>query len=434
MSLKKQGHGQIGLLFQQPIDTSHIFWTDLASYLSDELKKFQEGSGDRALGTLRWILDEHKISGLAGINVFSHNGNCWEGQLTVKGGRYYGVEQVSIPSTRFSASDLECGLLRRLVLNCYHAKDMLQALSLIKSNPLLLSIDLPAERCNVSASIESIRQKCYGRVLPLEVTSLDYHGTVLAKVVIRSKDDSVSLEASTHSQSTPTIDVLEWRLDQVSTRLRDYDVQLLESASQVIPSLLINLTLDITALTAQGLANLCIVLQRSTLEHLHIKCVPFIPYYGASVGSVLRAIQWPTIKSLVLTGNNIDDWLQVWGSNGDLFDLAGSWFATSAFGPCLSSLHVIASDMNENELSHASALAIQHLVYSSRLVELHLKNVVLQESRDWDLVLGGIHYAKLKKIALQNCNIPESQRRKAVVGRPFLSIKDRVGGWMRNTF
>ncbi|KAF9367144.1 hypothetical protein CPB97_006238, partial [Podila verticillata] len=72
--------------------------------------------------------------------------------------------------------------------------------------------------------------------------------------------------------------------------------------------------LDITAQTAQGVAYVGDVLQWSSLECLHVQCVPFMPWQETSIIQVLKAIQWPMVKSPVLTGNNIDDWLQLLAS------------------------------------------------------------------------------------------------------------------------
>lgn len=76
-----------------------------------------------------------------------------------------------------------------------------------------------------------------------------------------------------------------------------------------------------------------------------------------------------------------------------------------------------------------TALMIHHLVYSCRLAELRVENVTMEEKKpDWDLILGGSRYSSLRDLSLQGSNIPDSQRHKAVIGRPLLRIKGSVGG------
>lgn len=430
ISLSPRRKGHLGLfLRRQVVDELCTSWENLANYLFDEFQKCHGNVVHWAVNNMREKLARHMACDLSGISVFDAESNIWQGQFGFSEGGMSGLVEASIPCTQFSSNELEYGMLRRLVLQTYHTDDMLQILSLMDFSPALQKIDTPAQGNVVFTRIASIRHKCHGRGPPLEVRFVHHQEKVLARVAIRGKDDSESLETSSQSQNILAVDFLEWHLDHISERLRDDDVQLLESASRIFSSALTSFTLDITTLTVEGLTSICIVLQRSTLEHLHIRCVPFMPFLGVSVGSVLRAIQWSTIKSLVLTGSSIDDWLQLSGSKGNLIDLTGSWVDPSTSGPRLLFLSIIACEQ-KTVLSHASALAIHHLVHSCPLLELQLKNLELKR-RDWDLILGGIHYSILKILRVSGGNIPGIKKYKAVLGSQFQQLKGRVRGSLR---
>lgn len=305
----------LGLWFSRPVDISGVFWDNLANYLFDEVGKIKKKIGASAFSKLGEKLGWQPALDLAGISVFHPESNIWEGQLGVKQGNFSGLEEAPIPNVRFSTADLERGFLRRLVLQSHIAEDMLQVLSLMDCSPMLQKIEVLDQENTIFTRVESICQKCHGCKLPLEVTFWHQQETVLAKLVFRGKDGPISepSEASSHSQNYPAIDVLEWNYDLVSGPIGDYDVRLLGSVSRVFPSVLICFNIDITALTLQGLVSVQSVFQRSSLECIHLKCVPFMPYLRVSIGSVLQPLRWSTVKSLVLTGSNIDDWLKLLG-------------------------------------------------------------------------------------------------------------------------
>ncbi|KAG0335072.1 hypothetical protein BG000_007818 [Podila horticola] len=82
---------------------------------------------------------------LSGISVFDAESNIWQGQFGFSEGGMSGLVEASIPCTQFSSNELEYGMLRRLVLQTYHADDMLQILSLMDCSPALQKIDTPAQ-------------------------------------------------------------------------------------------------------------------------------------------------------------------------------------------------------------------------------------------------------------------------------------------------
>lgn len=76
-------------------------------------------------------------------------------------------------------------------------------------------------------------------------------------------------------------------------------------------------------------------------------------------------------------------------------------------------------------------MAIHHLVYSCRLVELSLENILLESKQEWSLILDSIHYSSLRSLSLKGSNVPDLMRHKAVIGRPLLRLKERVSGSLR---
>lgn len=440
-SLRLRTMATIGVLFQQPVNESEIDWEGLCDDFIDGFNNNVHARGNKPavighdLEYLNFKLGRHSVMrDISGIDVFDSRRFIWNGRLGVDHGIVYGPSGILVPRTFFHGAWLEQGMLRHLVLDSYQTNDMLQILSLMEINPMLQQIQVPAQENNIFRRIGLIRQNCHHLTYPLELTVAHEHEAILARVVFGSKNGSRIPGNDFQEQESPSIDIVHWCLDHISEQLQDSGTEILNAASQKFPSSLTSFTLDTTLLSEEGLANIQRILWRSNLEHLHIRCVPFKSSLEASIARVLQAIYWPTIKSLVLSGNNINDWLQTWSRNGSLHELVGAWLTPTSFGPCLLSLDVLVCPQSTEALSHFSALAIHHLVYACRLVELRLDNVMFEHGREWDMVMRGIHYSSLRKLSLQNCNAPVTRRFKSVTGRSLKRFRDRVGGWMRRTF
>lgn len=67
------------------------------------------------------------------------------------------------------------------------------------------------------------------------------------------------------------------------------------------------------------------------------------------------------------------------------------------------------------------------MVFSNRLVELHLENIHLKDSFEWDLILDCIPFSSLRKLNLRNRNVQGLQLRKAVKEKTFLQVTGLVG-------
>jgi len=95
---------------------------------------------------------------------------------------------------------------------------------------------------------------------------------------------------------------------------------------------------------------------------------------------------------LVLHGNSIDKWIQLWLLNAT---------------PWLMCLAIRGTGSEPQTLSHSSTLFVHHLVYASPLVELHLDNVQLQYKCDWVCIVEGLDPSVLEMLSL--CNHSTSQ-------------------------
>lgn len=140
------------------------------------------------------------------------------------------------------------------------------------------------------------------------------------------------------------------------------------------PFVLILFTLDISQLTCHGFTAAQKILHCSHLEHLTIICTHIKASYSDSVAQVLGSVQWSTLKSLKFLGDHIDAWISLWMSSH-----SNPFMRVTGDGPCLLSLHLQSTGSVPQLFSHTSALFVHGLVYSSPLVEVLLKNVIIEE-------------------------------------------------------
>lgn len=211
------------------------------------------------------------------------------------------------------------------------------------------------------------------------------YGHVVAEFVISGRNSSSTVRDSLEScevdqQSLsilgPTQDdsvdyeFLQWDYDHFFSLPSDFYASILDTATRQHPSVLAMFTLDISFLSLSSLACVQNILRRSCLECLSMVCTMLNMDQYDAVGQVLGAVQWSTLKALVLSGDNIDQWIQLWPSYID---------------PKLLWLTIRGTGSTNQELSHASALFIHEVAYMSSLVEMQLKGVMFQEKRDLEL-------------------------------------------------
>ncbi|KAG0088501.1 hypothetical protein BGZ93_010375 [Podila epicladia] len=136
-----------------------------------------------------------------------------------------------------------------------------------------------------------------------------------------------------------------------------------------------------------GLASIQKILGRSCLECLHIVCTPFDLTISESIAQVLSSVQWLTLKSLVLSGNNIDKWIRHW--------------PLPISAPQLMHLQIRGAESTEQELSHASTLFIHQMIFANPLMELHLEHIQFDDKRDWDLITKSMDRTLLKAFSFR---------------------------------
>ncbi|KAF9215090.1 hypothetical protein BGZ59_002292 [Podila verticillata] len=161
------------------------------------------------------------------------------------------------------------------------------------------------------------------------------------------------------------------------------------------------LDLNIVCLTMRGLASLRNVLQRSTLEHLKINCVPISKELWDDVFQLLKSLRPATLKSLVLVGDNIDEWLWLWVKGSSHPSLHGSMSDQLYLCPVLQKLK-IAGAQKLQPLGRKSASFILHLIRSSQLEELRLLNIEIVHEDDWDLIAGTIEKSRVTSLELSS--------------------------------
>ncbi|KAI9233874.1 MAG: hypothetical protein BYD32DRAFT_439709 [Podila humilis] len=181
------------------------------------------------------------------------------------------------------------------------------------------------------------------------------------------------------------IEILQWDCDEIFSQLSDFSASILNLAMQRQTSNLIMFTLDVSQLSTVGLASVEAAFHQARLEHLYIVCMPIRSSKSDSIAKILDSIPWHTLRSLVLSGNNLNDWLQLWSAPID---------------SQLLNLTVRGTRSELRKLSHASALMLHQLIYTNPLVELHLLNFQLLDKRDWVLVIDGIDLFLLQTLHL----------------------------------
>lgn len=171
-------------------------------------------------------------------------------------------------------------------------------------------------------------------------------------------------------------EILKWGCDCVATPLADSNAIVLDALTKTEPGQLKAFTLDISVLSLGGLETLQRALQRTAIERLQIQCGPIKSELREGVSRLLLFVPWPRVTSLVLTGNNIDEWIQLWRGS------------ESPEAMQLRSLVVSGTGMVSQQLSRSSALHLHQVIYSSPSVEVHMEHIELQEQRDWRLLVG----------------------------------------------
>ncbi|KAF9389448.1 hypothetical protein CPB97_011364 [Podila verticillata] len=287
-------------------------------------------------------------------------------------------------------------------------------------SPQLENLLLPAQDNTILSDISFLSQNYrFADSRGLPVTFVQYSSKtekILAKVNLQRWYPNFNAFIPSQGSVTPdadgsfaSVDFQFWEHDYISERLVDTSADLLEGVSRMFPFALKSFDLDVSALSKRGLRCVKEIFRRSTLEQLLIRCVHIDPGVRKSIGRVLGAVRWLTIKSLVLLGDNIDEWFGLWTEERSSILSNTSGMGPSQSNDCLILRRLIikSTGSTDNPLSHVSALAIHRLIYMSpQLVELSLTDVALMSDWEWDLMIDALDFAVLEHLSLPHRDAP----------------------------
>ncbi|KAG0038703.1 hypothetical protein BGZ82_011098 [Podila clonocystis] len=113
---------------------------------------------------------------------------------------------------------------------------------------------------------------------------------------------------------------------------------------------------------------------------------------------VVGTLQWSSVKSLVLSGNNLNIWIPL---------LAG------VTTPQLQRLHIHGTGTIPEALDYPSSSRIMHLISTSELIGLKFENVQMQYKIDWVLIMESMNH-------LVFCTFDMD----TICNRQFMSVRD----------
>ncbi|KAG0025734.1 hypothetical protein BGZ82_009873 [Podila clonocystis] len=151
----------------------------------------------------------------------------------------------------------------------------------------------------------------------------------------------------------------------------------------VLPSF----TLNITTLSQPGLTHVPKIFSHCILEKLAVKCDQIDLNLSDPLVKVLGSVQWDFLEHMWLSGGNIDQWIQL---------LAKVEMAR------LKTLQIRGTKSVQQTLSHVSVLFVERLIGTSPLTELYFDNLLLQDHRDWVLLVEKMDRSILKIFDLDN--------------------------------
>ncbi|KAG0099263.1 hypothetical protein BGZ93_008396 [Podila epicladia] len=413
-----------GFHFVRKSRKSDFAWLELRKTLDLIMEKLTSNDvkdNDIGLSEFTKVFSEYEGSDLKSVDIYDTDSTTmWQGSFKVKRNTVTGLREAIHPSI-LPRRILENGTLRRLLVRSEALYDQSVLRRLMDANQQLQKIDLQVPENRTLTLVSSHIGKRLNSLRQLHITIFEMQseleGREVASFLVKHPDDQENGGnlARTLEQSRPVITlddimVLSWSCDTVSSALSNKSAALLDLATLQDRLALTRFTLDVSFLTAEGLNDIKHVLKRSALEFLHIRCVPIRSRLREHIAMILSAVQWLTIKTLILSGDNVDLWLQFWINDGSL--LTSSRMDQ---GPRLMCLEVFDNGVSEHLISHAGALALHHIVYSCQLSVLNLENVRLQDDRDWDLIIGALDMTVLEEMTLCWSNIVGMDRIKELL-------------------
>lgn len=131
--------------------------------------------------------------------------------------------------------------------------------------------------------------------------------------------------------------------------------------------------LDIIRLSGTGISCTKYVLCLSRMEHFRVVFTPFDTSLAELDGHLLHSVQWAKLKTLILSGDNINEWTRLWSAPVE---------------PRLPCFEI--RETGSQDLPPSSVLWIHQLAFSSLRAKFHLENIKLQKRHDWMLLAGAV--------------------------------------------
>lgn len=414
-------------------------WMDLKSSMGKLVHSVHNARGASKYSygreAVRSALAKH---GFPVSTVISLNGKTWAAVFDLERGDFTEVRSLDMDHPKFVLSS---GCLRKMTVDLKHLTFGTGFVDLARPySQSLLQLNVFCSGSNSFCDIEHfIRSWPYtleksfhftllNRVSDIHVRvvaeldvrpeSNDTQDSIVAELEIGGSNGDLTLEKESQIYRHPGlhiplgIEFIQWDCDQVFAPLQDTLAQFLDMASAQHPSVLTMLTLDMTLLSRTGLASIQRVLSRSNLQTLAVACSPVDPCLSGSIVHVLESVNWFSLKALVLSGANIDEWLQLWPA-----------VAT----PQLVSLEICGTGADVQRLSHSSMLLVHRLIYVSPLIELCFANVQLQDKRAWAFLVESVDPLLLKKLRLGGAHDSQLMVCRADTNKGRFSSKFQTG-------
>ncbi|KFH65127.1 hypothetical protein MVEG_08608 [Podila verticillata NRRL 6337] len=337
------------------------------------------------------------------VNDITMHSHSWHGRFDLNKSTFVDAQLLDalFPKTLIAA-----GSLRLLTLNFLEQGfDISELADFLYGNPQLEKINIMVRETdglsqidNFMKSRENLSSTHYLTLLECtkdstgrEVVGIVFHGPSSECLSSATLNHKAARQLNTARQPREHLwpsefEVLKWVYDHVSSPLSDISASIIDVASNQHSSVLCFFTLNVSPLTSKGLFSVREILRRSRLAHLRIESMRFDPNLEGDIRQVLGAVQWPPLKSLVLTGDNIDEWLQLWAAIEDQH----AEDHTSLFSLQLRHLEIRATGKAQQSLSHTSVLFLHQVIYSDPSVEFCLENMQFQEKYDSALITDAL--------------------------------------------
>ncbi|KAF9321270.1 hypothetical protein BG003_002781 [Podila horticola] len=377
------------------VDKSGVDWHEMNTKLGAfrrglfPMEEYSSYDLDLAWTELTYIVQPLLALGLKGIDLFGFRSKVLGCRLGIKGGVICGFEVLCLPFRLVTLTTWRHPSLRRVIMRPY-TRDQIGTLCKLMNNcPELQQVDISSQDHQVFVKIQDICHICFVNARRLEVTLFDHDFDREGRRLVK-----LEIVPGPGNGDSPSINIMEWMYTHVTAPQCDWDAHVLDHVTRYSPTALVSLTLNLSNLTADGLATMQRVLQQAELEQLHIECAAFEQSLVHELCQVLGAMQCPTVKSLELSGEHIDDWIQLWATQtGEL-----------SFSPHLLTLMIRNTGSTQQLLTHASVLFLHKLLYFCPLANLYIKDIGLQDESDWDMILGAVNVSELATTSLANCN------------------------------